>query len=108
MDNPIKLFNKIAIPHAARSLSTGSLQEGSPVAAKNCGSPPLRTSEMGNDFFDLARLIRSLQRLEGNPECFGTAGNSCEQPLCAWRDYCLKPAGEPVHYPEEGSEKIHE
>lgn len=24
------------------------------------------------DFCDLARLIRSLQRLEGKPECFGT------------------------------------
>jgi hypothetical protein len=36
-------------------------------------------------------LIRSIQRLEGNPDCFGTAGDSCEQTLCAWREYCLKP-----------------
>ena len=50
---------------------------------------------MAEDFCDLARLIRSIQRLEGNPDCFGTALDSCEQALCEWREYCLKPHGEP-------------
>ena len=45
---------------------------------------------MAEEFCDLARLIRSIQRLEGNPDCFGTAVDSCEQILCAWREYCLK------------------
>jgi len=49
---------------------------------------------VAEDFCDLARLIRSIQRLEGNPDCFGTAGDSCEQTVCAWREYCLKPQGE--------------
>jgi hypothetical protein len=44
-----------------------------------------------NDFSDLARLIRSLQRLEGKAECFGTGQPSCEGICCAWREYCLKP-----------------
>jgi hypothetical protein len=46
------------------------------------------------DFCDLARLIRSIQRLEGNLDCFGAAGDFCEQTLCAWRGYCLKPQDE--------------
>ena len=50
------------------------------------------------DFFDRARLIRSLQRLEGNPECFGTGQPSCEGIGCAWREYCLKPEGGTVSY----------
>jgi hypothetical protein len=42
------------------------------------------------DFCDLTNLIRSLQRLEGNPDCFGTAESTCERSDCAWRQYCLK------------------
>jgi hypothetical protein len=53
-----------------------------------------------NDSFDdlcsVVRLIRSIQRLEGNPDCFGTERDSCEQTLCAWREYCLKPQSEPI------------
>jgi len=43
------------------------------------------------NFCDLVRLIRSLQRLEGNPDCFGTVENSCERTECAWREHCLTP-----------------
>ena len=39
---------------------------------------------------DLTNLVRSVQRLEGNPECFGTAGEDCDRRDCAWREYCLK------------------
>jgi len=48
---------------------------------------------LGEDFCDLTRLIRSIQRLEGNPDCFGTVENSCERTGCAWREYCLTPFG---------------
>jgi hypothetical protein len=56
---------------------------------------------MTEDFCDLVRLIRSLQRLEGHPDCFGTADQFCRHTECAWRDYCLKPDGDPVPWPEE-------
>lgn len=46
--------------------------------------------DTAEDLCDVARLIRSIQRLEGNPDCFGSARGSCEQTLCAWREYCLK------------------
>jgi hypothetical protein len=51
---------------------------------------------MTEDLCDLARLIRSLQRLEGHPDCFGTGEQDCEQAECAWREYCVKPDGAPV------------
>jgi hypothetical protein len=41
------------------------------------------------NFCDLTRLIRSIQRLEGNPDCFGTMQDLCERTGCAWREYCL-------------------
>jgi hypothetical protein len=59
-------------------------------------------------FCDLARLIRSLQRLEGNPECFGTGQASCESICCAWREYCLEPEDGAVSYSEGDHDKIHE
>ena len=48
---------------------------------------------LGENFCDLTRLIRSIQRLEGNPDCFGTVENSCERTGCAWREYCRTPLG---------------
>jgi len=39
---------------------------------------------------DISRLIQSIQRIEGNPDCFGTAGGYCDRQDCQWRCYCLK------------------
>jgi hypothetical protein len=57
---------------------------------------------MRNDFFDLTNLIRSLQRVEGNPDCFGRAQDRCDRLACAWRQYCLeKPQDETTAYKNE-------
>lgn len=46
---------------------------------------------------DLAHVIQSIQRIEGNPDCFGTAEKNCDRGDCLWREYCLKKAPpEPV------------
>ncbi len=45
---------------------------------------------MKNDFFDLTNLIRSIQRAEGNPDCFGRAQGHCDHSDCTWRQYCLE------------------
>jgi hypothetical protein len=45
---------------------------------------------MRNDLFDLTNLIRSIQRAEGNPDCFSKAQGYCDRLDCAWRQYCLK------------------
>ena len=39
---------------------------------------------------DLKRLIRSIQHIEGNPECFGEADGYCARKDCPWCEYCLK------------------
>ncbi len=38
-------------------------------------------------------LIKSIQRKEGNFDCFGSAtDNFCDQWNCLWRNDCLKPS----------------
>jgi hypothetical protein len=58
---------------------------------------PQRRAKEGDalveNFCDLTRLIRSIQRLDGNPDCFGSVENSCERTGCAWRKYCLTTVG---------------
>lgn len=37
-----------------------------------------------------AEMIRSIQRTEGNFDCFGSASDGyCDQSQCSWRDDCL-------------------
>jgi len=35
-------------------------------------------------------LIKTIQRQEGNFDCFGTAKGSCNQTACYWRSDCVK------------------
>jgi hypothetical protein len=43
-----------------------------------------------NNSVDLTNLIRSIQRLEGSPDCFRTANGHCDRLDCSWRVYCLE------------------
>lgn len=36
-----------------------------------------------------AELIRTIQRQEGNFDCFGSANDYCDQLACSWRDDCM-------------------
>ena len=45
---------------------------------------------LSNNLPDITRLVRSVQRIEGNPDCFGKADGNCDRLDCAWREYCLK------------------
>ena len=49
---------------------------------------------MSRDLVDITALIRSLQRAEGNPDCFRRGKSECPRTDCAWRAYCL-PGGGP-------------
>ena len=56
---------------------------------------------MKNSSPDLTHLIRSMQRLEKNPDCFGTADGHCDRLECVWRVYCLeKSQDDPVEKKE--------
>ncbi|MFA5311615.1 MAG: hypothetical protein WC355_04845 [Candidatus Omnitrophota bacterium] len=35
-------------------------------------------------------LIKTIQRKEGNFDCFGSARNFCDQLGCAWRADCVR------------------
>ena len=35
-------------------------------------------------------LIKTIQRQEGNFDCFASAGSYCDQFVCCWRGDCLR------------------
>ena len=41
------------------------------------------------DFVDITALVRSVQRAEGNRDCFRRGQIYCDQTDCVWRKYCL-------------------
>jgi len=45
------------------------------------------------DYVDLVNLIRSIQRAEGNLDCYRTGRQQCDRMNCVWRDHCLKEPG---------------
>lgn len=48
------------------------------------------SKDLKANFPDLTHLIRSIQHLEGNPDCFGRSDGDCDRSECVWREYCLK------------------
>ena len=42
------------------------------------------------DFVDITALIRSIQRAEGNPDCFRMPQGYCEKVDCFWHLYCME------------------
>jgi hypothetical protein len=61
------------------------------VGDKTCEMKPMKKAkDPEEDCCDRTKLIRDLQKAEGNPQCFGTANGQCERHDCAWRAYCLK------------------
>ncbi len=54
--------------------------------------PPgnIKMRRLKEGFLDVADLVRSLQRGEGNMDCFRRAAERCDQLECAWRAYCFE------------------
>jgi len=54
---------------------------------------------------DIPHLIRSIQRIKGNPDCFGMMVEACQPLSCCWYELCSKMSvrslGEPM--PEDRS-----
>ena len=40
--------------------------------------------DLKNSFLDMTELIRSIQRAEGNPDCFGRGQGYCDRLDCVW------------------------
>ena len=45
------------------------------------------------NLLDITNLVRSIQRAEGNVDCFRKGNANCDQWDCSWRSYCLKEEG---------------
>ena len=58
------------------------------ASGKRTGSGPITEAAKG-DFLDTTALIRSIQRAEGNPDCFMKGNDDCDRLDCVWRIYCL-------------------
>lgn len=41
------------------------------------------------NFLDIAALIRSIQRAEGQTDCFQKGMLDCDRSECKWRTFCL-------------------
>jgi hypothetical protein len=52
------------------------------------------------NFLDITKLVRSVQRAEGNPDCFRKANGFCDRLDCAWYRYCLGDDGD--SWPDKG------
>ena len=57
-----------------------------------------KKKDLRKDFLDTTKLVRSIQRAEGNPDCFRKAERYCDRLDCTWRPYCLR---EERAHPEE-------
>jgi hypothetical protein len=56
------------------------------------------TSRKNNEIdrtLDLTHFIRSMQRIEGNYDCFARTDGNCDRSECAWRKWCLEEAKKP-------------
>jgi hypothetical protein len=50
----------------------------------------VENKRVSDGLLDITALIRSVQRGEGNPDCFDRNEGSCEKLECSWRSYCLE------------------
>ena len=62
-----------------------------PAYPQQIDQSPVSGREKGfqKDFLDITRLVRSVQRTEGNPDCFRKTEGYCDRLDCAWYRYCL-------------------
>jgi hypothetical protein len=60
------------------------------IQRKRIKSANSRNKSVKDDFLDMTALIRSIQRAEGNPDCYRRRKENCEKIDCAWRSHCLE------------------
>jgi len=69
------------------------------IKGRDCQKKTNKTSMNASDhmgqgtqkknFLDIATLIRSIQRAEGQTDCFKMGMVDCDQMGCKWRAFCL-------------------
>jgi hypothetical protein len=68
--------------------NTGNLKRGEKIitASSSKSGPDVAKK----NFLDITTLIRSIQRAEGNTDCFQKGIVDCDQLNCKWRSLCLE------------------
>jgi hypothetical protein len=62
------------------------------------------TFKSKQDYVDLVNLVRSIQRAEGNIDCYRRVRQQCDRMNCVWRDHCLKKPEGPSKVDSESQE----
>jgi hypothetical protein len=57
-----------------------------------------------SNYVDLVNLVRSIQRAEGNVDCYRRGRRQCGRMDCVWRDHCLKAPEGPSKVGSESQE----
>jgi len=53
------------------------------------------------NYVDLVNLIRSIQRAEGNKDCYRRGLVQCDRVNCVWHDHCLEETEGPLKVDSE-------
>lgn len=67
--------------------NTGNLKRDEKIITGSYSKSGLDANQ--KSFLDITNLIRSIQRAEGNPDCFQKGIVDCDQLDCKWRSFCL-------------------
>lgn len=67
----------------------------------NLGFCPVHHCVLNENLLDLTELVRSIQRSEGNTDCFRRHVDDCDQLSCTWRSLCLEQQDNGRGYDEE-------
>lgn len=68
--------------------NTGNLKGGDEIATASSSKTVPDVEK--KSFLDITTLIRSIQRAEGNTDCFQKEIVDCDQLDCKWRSFCLE------------------
>jgi hypothetical protein len=71
-----------------RSISTGNLKRDEEIVTASSSKTGPGFNK--KSFLDITTLIRSIQRAEGNTDCFQKGIIDCDQLDCKWRSFCLE------------------
>ncbi len=51
---------------------------------------PVENIHPQKNYLDITALVRSLQRADGERDCFRTSIQNCQIRDCRWREYCFE------------------
>ena len=66
------------------------LQDTGGIGRTKASSAIMESNAEKKNFLDIVVLIRSIQRSEGNTDCFRKGLKDCDQLDCSWRQLCLE------------------